>query len=206
MLRRLERILRYTIREEEFLSILGACVRCSRLGRFPTARRLERGRCPLLRGGDADDIDHDRARPRPRTRRMKLFTVFYVLLGIGILVEIVRRLGFAFVSVRASDDKAKDATRGGSAEGRGQHTNRMKAPRSAETIVKSVEDAALTEGTAGAAAAPPRASGLLLLDGDGDGVAGRSRAGVVGRACGQRVGAGGPGAPLAGVGGGRVLG
>jgi Ion channel len=52
---------------------------------------------------------------------MKLFTVFYVLLGIGILVEIVRRLGFAFVSVRASDDKAKDATRGGSAEGRG-HT------------------------------------------------------------------------------------
>jgi hypothetical protein len=36
---------------------------------------------------------------------MKLFTVFYVLLGIGIVVDILRRLGFAFVSVRASDER-----------------------------------------------------------------------------------------------------
>jgi hypothetical protein len=36
---------------------------------------------------------------------MKLFTVFYVLLGIGILVDILRRLRFAFVSVRASDER-----------------------------------------------------------------------------------------------------
>ena len=47
---------------------------------------------------------------------MKLFTVFYVLLGIGILVEIVRRLGLAVVTVRAADKKGKDDTRARSAD------------------------------------------------------------------------------------------
>jgi hypothetical protein len=37
---------------------------------------------------------------------MKVFTVFYLLIGIGILVEILRRLGAAFVAVRA-EDKAR---------------------------------------------------------------------------------------------------
>jgi hypothetical protein len=36
-------------------------------------------------------------------RWLKLFTVFYILIGIGVLVEIVRRLGFAFVAVRAEE-------------------------------------------------------------------------------------------------------
>jgi hypothetical protein len=36
-------------------------------------------------------------------RWMKVFTVFYLLIGIGILVEILRRLGAAFVAVRAED-------------------------------------------------------------------------------------------------------
>jgi ABC-type branched-subunit amino acid transport system permease subunit len=40
---------------------------------------------------------------------MKLFTVFYLLIGIGILVEIVRRLGIAFVAVRAHEGTAKAA-------------------------------------------------------------------------------------------------
>ena len=31
---------------------------------------------------------------------MKVFTVLYLLVGIGILVEIFRRLGMAFVAVR----------------------------------------------------------------------------------------------------------
>ncbi|HEX2466641.1 MAG TPA: hypothetical protein VHJ54_00390 [Solirubrobacterales bacterium] len=34
---------------------------------------------------------------------MKLFTVFYVLIGIGILVEIVRRFGMAFVEIRREE-------------------------------------------------------------------------------------------------------
>ncbi len=34
---------------------------------------------------------------------LKVFTAFYILIGIGILVEVVRRLGFGFVSVLRED-------------------------------------------------------------------------------------------------------
>lgn len=37
---------------------------------------------------------------------MKLFTVLYVLIGIGILVEIARRFGMAFIAVRREDKAA----------------------------------------------------------------------------------------------------
>jgi hypothetical protein len=40
---------------------------------------------------------------------MKLFTIFYQLIGIGILVEIVRRLGAAFVLARQEEAAAKRA-------------------------------------------------------------------------------------------------
>ena len=38
---------------------------------------------------------------------IKIFTVFYVLVGIGILVELVRQLGFAYVEVRRAEKAAK---------------------------------------------------------------------------------------------------
>jgi hypothetical protein len=41
---------------------------------------------------------------------MKLFTVFYILIGIGILVEIVRRFGVAFIEIRRQE-KAGDEPR-----------------------------------------------------------------------------------------------
>jgi Ion channel len=37
----------------------------------------------------------------------KIFTVFYILVGIGVLVEIVRQLGFAYVEVRRAEKAAK---------------------------------------------------------------------------------------------------
>ena len=40
---------------------------------------------------------------------LKLFTVFYLLIGIGILVEILRRLGLAFVEVRKQEKAERDA-------------------------------------------------------------------------------------------------
>jgi hypothetical protein len=43
---------------------------------------------------------------------LKLFTVFYQLIGIGILVEVLRRLGIAFITVRAQE---KSASRSGGA-------------------------------------------------------------------------------------------
>ena len=42
--------------------------------------------------------------------RLKLFTAFYVVLGIGILVEIARRLGMGFIAARA-EVKARDEAR-----------------------------------------------------------------------------------------------
>ena len=44
------------------------------------------------------------------TRRpIKIFTVFYILVGIGILVELVRQIGFAYVEVRRAEKATKDA-------------------------------------------------------------------------------------------------
>jgi hypothetical protein len=42
---------------------------------------------------------------------LKVFTAFYVLTGIGILVEVARRLGVGFIRARAEHDAASaDAT------------------------------------------------------------------------------------------------
>jgi uncharacterized membrane protein YkgB len=40
---------------------------------------------------------------------IKIFTVFYILIGIGILVELARQVGFAFVEVHRQDQAAKQA-------------------------------------------------------------------------------------------------
>ena len=40
---------------------------------------------------------------------IKIFTVFYILVGIGILVELVRQIGFAYVEVRRAKKEAKAA-------------------------------------------------------------------------------------------------
>ena len=37
---------------------------------------------------------------------IKIFTVFYVLVGIGILVELARQLGFAYIEVRRAERAA----------------------------------------------------------------------------------------------------
>ena len=40
---------------------------------------------------------------------IKIFTAFYILVGIGILVELARQLGFAYVEVRRQEKAAKQA-------------------------------------------------------------------------------------------------
>ena len=40
---------------------------------------------------------------------VKIFTVFYILVGIGILVELARQLGFAYVQVRREEKEARAA-------------------------------------------------------------------------------------------------
>ena len=44
-------------------------------------------------------------------RAMKVFTIFYQLIGIGILVEVMRRLGSAYVAVRGGAQRPPDAAR-----------------------------------------------------------------------------------------------
>jgi hypothetical protein len=109
MLRRLERILRYAIREDEFLPILGACVTLLTIGTISYALGEDWNVVDALYFAVATLTTSSIAAPDLVLEHdwRKLVTVFYVLLGIGILVEILRRLGRAFVSVRASDDKAK---------------------------------------------------------------------------------------------------
>jgi hypothetical protein len=42
---------------------------------------------------------------------LKVFTALYVMVGIGILVEVVRRLGMGFIAARAEIEEAKAARR-----------------------------------------------------------------------------------------------
>jgi hypothetical protein len=46
---------------------------------------------------------------------LKPFTVFYLLIGVGILVEILRRLGAAFVVVRKQEKASGESESGGPA-------------------------------------------------------------------------------------------
>ena len=42
---------------------------------------------------------------------LKVFTAGYVLVGIGILVEVARRLGMGFIAARAEVEKSKAAAK-----------------------------------------------------------------------------------------------
>ena len=42
---------------------------------------------------------------------LKVFTAAYVLVGIGILVEVARRLGMGFITARAELEKSKEAAK-----------------------------------------------------------------------------------------------
>jgi hypothetical protein len=50
---------------------------------------------------------------------LKVFTAAYVLVGIGILVEVARRLGMGFIAARAEVEKSKAAAKLDAAGGAG---------------------------------------------------------------------------------------
>jgi hypothetical protein len=50
---------------------------------------------------------------------LKVFTAGYVLVGIGILVEVARRLGMGFIAARAEVEKSKAAAKLEAADGAG---------------------------------------------------------------------------------------
>jgi Ion channel len=117
MFRRVAHALRYAVREQDFLMVFGAGMTLVFIGTLSYA---------LGEGWNVVDAlyfavatltttsvsDPDLVLDKPW---MKLFTVFYILIGIGILVEILRRLGIAFVAVRAQERAAKTAKKAGAA-------------------------------------------------------------------------------------------
>ena len=103
MFRRFVRVVRYALREEDFLPVASAGVFIVLVGTLAYALgegwhvvdALYFAVATLTTTSVADPelvLEH---------RWMKIFTVLYLLVGIGILVEILRRLGMAFVAVRS---------------------------------------------------------------------------------------------------------
>jgi hypothetical protein len=109
MVRRVARALRLAAREDEFIPVLGAGVLLVTIGTVTYA---------LAESWNVVDAVYFAVATLTTTsvsdpdlvidgNWIKLFTVFYQLLGIGILVEILRRLGAGFIRVRAEESKER---------------------------------------------------------------------------------------------------
>jgi hypothetical protein len=117
MLRRVVMAFRYAVREDEFLNVFGAGVLLVVIGTVTYA---------LGSGWNVVDALYFAVATLTTTAVtdpdlvlqdgwLKLFTVFYLLIGIGILVEILRRLGAAFVVVRKEEKASGEPERRGPA-------------------------------------------------------------------------------------------
>jgi hypothetical protein len=102
MLRRLARAFRYAIREEDFLPVLSAGTLLVVIGSVSFALGEDWNPVDALYFAVSTLTTTSVADPDLVLDRgwMKVFAVLYQLIGIGILVEILRRLGMAFVEVR----------------------------------------------------------------------------------------------------------
>ena len=116
MLRHVSKAFRYAVREDEFLNVFGAGVLLVigtvtySLGsgwNIVDGLYFAVATLTTTRVSDPDLVLQD--------GWLKLFTVFYLLVGIGILVEILRRLGLAFVEVRKQEKAEHAAAREGPA-------------------------------------------------------------------------------------------
>jgi hypothetical protein len=105
MWRRLTKALRHAMREEDFAPVLSAGGVLIVIGTltytFGNGWKLVDGFYFAVATLTTSSIADSNLVLRDSW--MKVFTVFYILIGIGILVEIVRRLGFAFVEVRREE-------------------------------------------------------------------------------------------------------
>jgi hypothetical protein len=114
MLGRVAKAFRYAVREEEFLNVFGAGVLLVVIGTLTYA---------LGSGWNVVDALYFAVATLTTTSVtdpdlvlqdgwLKLFTVFYLLIGIGILVEILRRLAAAFLVVRKQENESDRSERG----------------------------------------------------------------------------------------------
>jgi Ion channel len=114
MLQRVVKAFRYAVREEEFLNVFGAGVLLVAIGTLTYALGSGWNVVDALYFAVATLTTTSVSDPDLVLRDgwLKLFTVFYLLVGIGILVEILRRLGAAFVVVRKEGKAPRDGGRG----------------------------------------------------------------------------------------------
>ena len=111
MFRRVAATLRYAVEEEEFLNIASAGLLLVMIGTvtytfgadWNVVDSLDFAVTTLTTTsvGDPDLALED--------GWLKLFTIGFQLLGIGILVEVLRRLGFAFLKVRSAEKAREQA-------------------------------------------------------------------------------------------------
>jgi hypothetical protein len=100
MLRHVAHAMRYAVREEDFVTVFGAGVTLVMIGTVSYAlgerwNVVDAFYFAVATLTTTSVSDPDLVLDRPW---MKVFTVFYLLISIGILVEILRRLGIAFVA------------------------------------------------------------------------------------------------------------
>jgi Ion channel len=105
MFRRVVQAFRYAVREDDFLNVFGAGVVLVLIGTLTYALGAGWNVVDALYFAVATLTTTSVSDPDLALQDgwLKLFTVFYLLIGIGILVEILRRLGAAFVTVRQAE-------------------------------------------------------------------------------------------------------
>jgi uncharacterized membrane protein YkgB len=118
MLRRLAGALRVALREEDFARILGAGLALIIIGTLAYSLGAGWSVVDGLYVAVATLTTSSVLDPKLTVTDpwLKVFTAGYVLVGIGILVEVARRLGTGFIIARAEVDKSKaaEATAAGS--------------------------------------------------------------------------------------------
>jgi uncharacterized membrane protein YkgB len=111
MFRRFERALRHALVEENFAAILGSAVTLVTVGTLAYTLGEDWSLVDGFYFAIATLTTSSIADPDLVITNswLKVFTVFYILIGIGILVEVARQLGVALIHVQREDHAAKDA-------------------------------------------------------------------------------------------------
>jgi Ion channel len=115
MLRRMLGAIKYAAKEENFAVVVGAAIALILVGTvtyslgegWSVADGFYFAVCTLTTSSIADPsltLTHE---------TLKIFTAFYVLTGIGILVELARQLGVGFITMREEHSAARHARRHG---------------------------------------------------------------------------------------------
>ncbi len=113
MFRRFERALRHAMREQNFGALLGAALTLIVVGTLAYTLGEDWSVVDGFYFAIATLTTSSIADPELVLTNgwLKVFTAFYVLVGIGILVEVARQLGFAMIELRQQEHAAKAAAK-----------------------------------------------------------------------------------------------